>query len=222
MPEGTSKRTLKTDLFDEAVTDGLYPILAERSAAVVGLDVAPAVLVAARRKYAALDVVGADVRSLPFERDSMDCVVSLSTLDHFDAREDIRVALGELHRVLRPGGVLILTLDNLANPVVALRNALPYALTHGVGLVPYPMGKTHGPASAREIVQESGFEVRECTTVMHAPRVFAIPVMNVLGSGTMPRTQRILSRIAMSFEAMQRLPSWKVTGHFVAIRALKR
>ncbi len=221
MPGGISDRTLKTDLFDEAVTDGLYPVLAERSRVVLGMDVAPAVLRAARDRYGALDLVAADVRSLPFESGSIDCVVSLSTLDHFETRADIGVALAELHRVLKPGGVLILTLDNLANPVVALRNSLPYSLTHGVGLVPYPMGKTHGPKSASSAVTEAGFLVEQCTTIMHAPRVLAIPVMSALGSNRMPRLQRALSSLAMSFEFMQRLPLRKYTGHFVAIRATK-
>ncbi len=63
--------------------------------------------------------------TLPFPDGAFDRVFSNSTLDHFDSRDDIREALRELARVLHPEGELLLTLDNLANPVVRLRNALP-------------------------------------------------------------------------------------------------
>ena len=70
--------------------------------------------------------------------------VYLSTLDHFEDAAQIEVALGELHRVLRPGGHLVLTLDNPANPLIRLRNALPEAWARRTGLSPFAVGATLG------------------------------------------------------------------------------
>jgi len=56
---------------------------------------------------------------------TFDTVLSNSTLDHFDGAAQIRVSLAEPARVLRPGGRLLVTLDNPANPLLALSKALP-------------------------------------------------------------------------------------------------
>jgi SAM-dependent methyltransferase len=118
-------RVLKTDVFDEAVAEGLAPFLARRADALVAIDASPAAVEAARRRRPELDARVADVRSLPFEDGSFDVVVSTSTLDHFQARADIDTALLELGRVLAPGGLAVVTLDNPWNPLVALRNGPP-------------------------------------------------------------------------------------------------
>ena len=116
---------LKTDLFDEAVSTGLYPALAARAGRVVGIDASRAGRGGGRRRYPELEAVRADVRALPLADAELEAVVSNSTLDHFDDAAQIEVALGELARVLRPGGILLLTLDNPLNPIVAVTKALP-------------------------------------------------------------------------------------------------
>jgi len=221
LPYKMLDRVLKTDLFDEAVTSGLYPVLARHASSVAALDVSRVIIHAAVARYPKLKPYAADVRALPFETDSFDAIVSNSTLDHFETKADIDGALKELYRVLRPGGTLILTLDNAANPVIAIRNILPYRLTHAARLVPYPVGKTLGPARAKNSVSAAGFEVLETTTVMHAPRVLAIPLMNAAEKWGKPALRDALLRIAMSFEKLGRLPTRNATGHFVAIRARK-
>jgi SAM-dependent methyltransferase len=221
LPVTGMRRVLKTDLFDEAVSDGVCEAIAERTPEIVGLDVSAAVLAEAGKKSAALSPAGADVRSLPFRSHSFDAVVSLSTLDHFDSSADVMDALRELHRVLVPGGTLILTLDNLANPVIALRNALPYRVTHAAGLVPYPVGRTFRPQHTRDLVIEASFEVVEQTAVMHAPRVLAVPLMYAVNRNGNGAAAAVLSKAAMWFERLRPLPSRFITGHFVAIKAVK-
>ena len=221
LPAGPMGRILKTDLFDEAVSDGICGAIADLARVVVGLDVSQAILVAASRRNRDIHVAGTDVRCLPFESASFDAIVSISTLDHFDSTEDVRTALSELFRVLVPGGVLVLTLDNLANPVVGLRNSLPYRVTHRLGLVPYPVGRTFRPDIAEDLVRQTGFEVTDRSAVMHAPRVLAIPVMNLLSPKADGPFLRLLSRMAMSFERLRPLRTKFLTGHFVAIRAAK-
>lgn len=221
LPTGTVDRILKTDLFDEAVATGLYPAMEGRCRTLIGIDVSRRVVAAAGNRYPKLSSAGADVRQLPFDNCSIDAVVSISTLDHFATSGDIGAALAEIHRVLKPGGTLVLTLDNLSNPVVALRNALPYSLTHAAGLVPYPVGKTHGPNGARRLVEEAGLTVSECTAVMHAPRVMAVPFARLVQKRGGARVRAAVARALLSFERLRPLPTAFITGHFVAIRATR-
>jgi SAM-dependent methyltransferase len=205
---------LKTDLFDEAVAEGLYPLLRERATHVVGIDISESVLAAARARYPALRAERADIRALPFADGTFDVVVSISTLDHFGCVEELESAVGELHRVLRDGGTLVVTLDNLLNPLVALRNVLPQSPLRRIGLVPYALGVTCGPRRLRRILATRGFAVAEIDALMHVPRV----VVRMLA----PLLHARASAALLAAERLGRHPTRMVTGQFVAARAVKR
>jgi SAM-dependent methyltransferase len=199
-------RVLKTDLFDEAVAPGIYPALLDRGASVVGIDVSPAVVEAARERHPGLDARPGDVRRLEFPDSAFDAVVSNSTLDHFATLDQAATALRELRRVLVPGGLLLLTLDNGANPLVALRNALPSRLAGRLGLVPYPTGATCGPRRLRRLLADTGFRVEETTALMHFPRLLL-------------RAAPALAPLALASERLAASPTRYLTGQFVAVRA---
>src|SRR5438034_11160281 len=65
---------LKTDLYDEAVGDGLFPVLSRRARHVIGIDLAASVLSAARARHPQLEALRADVRRLPFKTRRFDAV----------------------------------------------------------------------------------------------------------------------------------------------------
>jgi SAM-dependent methyltransferase len=198
---------LKTDLFDEAVGAGLYPLLSRRARAVAAVDASPAMVAAAHVRYPDVDARTGDVRALEFADGSFDAVVSNSTLDHFESRDELAAAVRELARVLVPGGLLVLTLDNPVNPLVALRNALPFGPMNRIGLVPYRVGATCGPRRLRALLEASGFEVERTTALMHVPRVLA---------------RLAPLRLLLAAEALSRLPTRYLTGQFVAVRAVRR
>jgi ubiquinone/menaquinone biosynthesis C-methylase UbiE len=127
---------------------------------------------AATARHPGLCGVAADVRRLPFADASFDVVVSNSTLDHF-AAADIATSLAEPRRVLRPDGHLLLTLDNAANPLIGLRNALPFAVWRRLRIVPYYVGATLGPCELRRALAAAGFEIVEEGAVMPARRCWA-------------------------------------------------
>jgi len=187
LPEERVERLLKTDLFDEACCDGLYPLLASRTQTLIGIDLSAATARAAKSRYTGL-----------------------------------QAALRELHRVLRTGGQLLLTLDNLANPVIALRNAVPFSLLHRLGIVPYYVGATCGPRQLRRILQQLDFEVLEVEAVMHCPRVLAVAVASVLEKRARPATQRRYLSFLKVFERLSAWPTRFLTGHLVAVKATKR
>jgi len=214
-------RLLKTDLFDEARGAGLFPLLSDRANHVVGIDIAASTLHAARVRYVPLQSVGADVRTLPFAASVFDGVVSNSTLDHFPTADGIVAGLNELHRVLRPGGQLLLTLDNRANPLVALRNVLPFGPLNALGIVPYQVGATCGPQELRRIVCAAGFEVLEVGAILHCPRVLAVAAARIVERYGSEQAQRRFQRFLMAFERLADWPTRFLSGYFVAVVARK-
>ncbi len=221
LPQRDGLRILKTDLFDEAVASGLFPLLRSAAARVAGIDVSPAVVAGARRRYPELDAVVADVRRLPFADGEFDVVVSVSTLDHFETADDLRAAFTELRRVLAPAGELLVTLDNGRNPVVALRNRLPLAILRRVGVVPYFVGETCGPSRLRRILGEAGFDVRDAAVVLHCPRALAVLGASVLERRAGERGRERYLRFLRGFERLEGPPTRSVTGYFAAARATR-
>jgi SAM-dependent methyltransferase len=226
-------RVLKTDLFDEAMSMGLYPALAGRAEEVIGVDVSGEIVEAAAARHQGLQARQADVRELPFEDGSFDAVVSNSTLDHFQDQGEIVIALRELHRVLRGRGRLILTLDNPSNPLNAIAKALPRdwlnrvwvrhaRVAARVGHVPYHVGETMGARRLREVLPPLGFEIQAQGAIMHAPRALAVVIAELTVRRGSVRAQR---RVLGALDACERMSGWPtryLTGHFVAVSAVKR
>ena len=209
---------LKTDLFDEAFGDGVYPALGRCATRVIGLDISRTVALAAKSRYDGLEVIGADVRQLPFDEAVFDIVLSNSSIDHFDSQAELEQCLAELYRVLRPGGELVITLDNPTNPIIRIRNFLPFQWVNRIGLVPYYVGATYSAAQLSERLSRLGMEVVESSVILHFPRVLAVPLTRIahkLGTGM----QRWLLSVFRWFECLERLPTRKLTGHFVAVLA---
>ena len=215
----TCHHLLKTDLFDEVAGTGIVGFLLGRAERVSGIDIAPSVVEAACAAHPLLEGTIADVQALPFPDEMFDVIVSMSTLDHFDSTDAIAQALGELHRVLRPGGSLIVTLDNASSPFVALRNALPYALLHRVKLVPYPNGVTCSLGELSRLVTETGLDVDEVDVVMHVPRLLVRAAGRSL-AGDATRNVRWASRL-LSLEPPRGIPLRTASGQFNAVRATR-
>ena len=216
------ERLLKTDLFDEAVTGGLHSLLMSRARLVVGMDLSSVTAQLARSNSEGMAVACADARSLPFADDAFDVVLSNSTLDHFSTRQELVASMRELNRVTRPGGQLILTLDNLANPVVALRNALPFDWLKRLRIVPYYVGVTCGPRGLQCLLGESNWELRDMDTILHCPRFLVVRLSQVLARRAGPESQRRFLAWLTRFEGLARLPTRYLTGYFLAARAVRR
>lgn len=219
---GAEGRALKTDLFDEASgSPGLIPELARGTAQTVGIDLSPVFIDRARVSCPSFDATAADARYLPFRDRVFDVVLSNSTLDHMESLDDIETALGEIHRVLRPGGRLLLTLDNLANPVIALRAVLPHRLLTGLRLVPYYVGATCGPRRLRALTERSGLQVEEMGAMMHCPRLPAVVMAGLLDRLPWAKLRQGFTDVLLSCEALERLPTRYLTGYFLRLVAVR-
>lgn len=217
-----AKRLLKTDLFDESLTDGLYPLLLGRAHHVFCMDVSIATTIAAKQRYPHLLAVVADVRHLPFAPGTFDVVVSNSTLDHFEKSEDIITSIKDLSLVLKKEALLLVTLDNRINPVVFLRNILPYKLLHKLGFVPYYVGATLSAHSLKKVLQDLNFSVLGTTAFWHFPRIIMVGIVFMIHRFISEKSRQRLLKILLSFESLSKLPTRYVTGQFIAARAIRR
>lgn len=198
---------MKTDLYEERGADrALLPRI--EGPRWVGVDVSPVVV-----HRAAVTGAASDVRRLPFADGVFDGILSTSTLDHFDGVGEIHRSLIELRRVLRCGGQLVLTLDNPANPMVSLRNALPRSVAARTGLVPFAVGATLDAAAGRDAAEDAGFAVEAVEHLLHVPHVIGTRLARWA-----PYARHVMPR----FDALARTRVAPRTGHFVAIHATAR
>lgn len=218
-------RCLKTDLFEEAVTP-FHPF-AGSDTALFGIDLSPQVVRAAARRLAVdggtlAAVAVADLRGLPLADGAFARILSGSSLDHFRTTAELNAGLTELARVLRPGGCLIVTFDNPGNPLVRLRNLLPFALLSAVGLVPYFVGATYSRRQATAALTKLGLEVTHTDAVVHVPRAPAIWISTMAtrrrGAQVAPW---LLTALRWFDRRLSRSPTRYLTGYYVAIRAHK-
>jgi SAM-dependent methyltransferase len=212
-------RSLKTDLFDEVVGPGLVRVLQRSSREVHGLDLVESLVLAATAANPGLLGRCADVRQTGLADGSMDFVLSNSTLDHFREAADLPRTLRELARVLRAGGLLLVTLDNPQNPLVGLRNALPYAALRKTGLVPYFVGHTVPMDTLAGMLEDCSLRLLRRRHIMHVPRVVALHLCRLCGRNR--QVSSVLLRAMLAGERAAGWPAAQITGHFSAVLARK-
>lgn len=78
--------------------------LARSGASVTAADFSPGMIEVGRRKHPSLEFVEADATALPFDDDRFDAVTISFGLRNV---EDPKLALAEMHRVLKPGGRIV-------------------------------------------------------------------------------------------------------------------
>ena len=216
----TSPQTvLKTDLFEEANgADWILFDLFPGAEHVVGMDIESDYVTGARGRapLSGFSFVVTDVRATAFPTGSFDVVISNSTLDHFETREDLRAALKELVRVLRPGGTLIVTLDNPANPLYA---ALRWMSRRR--WAPFSLGQTASQKQLNRWLEEFGLQVTANDWLIHNPRIIStgifLALRRMLGRYADGPIRALLALFALS----NRFPTRRFSACFVAARAQK-
>jgi len=219
---------LKTDLFAEAfgVEQFLFD-LGPVNNNVVGIDVSAEIVKQAKRQALkrgmdAGKYLCCDVKQLPLRDNSIDLIISDSTLDHFPSEADIVTALKELGRVLRDGGTLILTIDNKGNLTYP-----PYFIVRlwmKLGLLPYFIGRTLSLSKLRHTLEEIGLKLEGSTAILHYPHPDGLVRW-------LERSLRNLSRgkldnaIRKGLAFLNKLEGSRIrylTGRYLAVKAVKR
>ena len=113
------------DVLDIACGEGYGShLMSNVAASVVGVDISPEVVAHACKKYG--DKVTFSVGSctdIPLDDASVDVVVSFETLEHLAEHE---LMLKEVKRVLRPGGILILSSPDKLNYTILPKTQNPF------------------------------------------------------------------------------------------------
>jgi len=151
-------------------------VYAARTGRYVGIDLSLGTLAAARHKAPAERWTCADATRLPFADASMDLVAFSSVLHHIP---DLRPALGEALRVLKPGGHAFGFDPNLLHPAMALFRwpKSPFYISEGVSPNESPLL----PRTLRRAFTAAGYEnVRQRCRSGIAYREVAPRVLNAL------------------------------------------
>jgi SAM-dependent methyltransferase len=106
---------------DAGCGDGRYlaALGAELPARRAGLDISERILETARARVDA-DLRQGNLETIPFADGEFDLVLCSQVIEHV---LDANAAVAELHRILRPGGTLVISTDNERNDVTRVLNA---------------------------------------------------------------------------------------------------
>lgn len=218
------RRILKTDLFAEGLQPSrafLWEML-KTNDNIVGIDISAEIV--SRAKYSAANYapgssakyVNCDVRHLPFVSNSFDLIVSDSTLDHFRRENEIIVALSELSRVLKPGGILVITMDNKGNLTEPL-----FRLWLTLGLSYFFIGQTYSIRELKQALARVGLRVTDTTAIIHNPRFFTRKTITLLHKGNPARFNRGIRSGLDILDSLERKGTKYLTAQFIAARAVK-
>jgi ubiquinone/menaquinone biosynthesis C-methylase UbiE len=160
-----------------------------------GVDASPRMLALARARtpQAADRLVEAQIEQLPFADERFDAVVSLGVLNYVD---DLGVAMGELARVLRPGGRLLFSMGNGCSPLRVWEERVTYPTARILRRCvrfrrPPPAHRRPSPTRARlaAVLDSLGLELVEVEYV--GPTLLPAPLDSLF-----PRAAVRLSRAA--------------------------
>ena len=142
------------DTLEVGIGTGLNLPLYPAAASLTGIDISPAMLKIAadraRQLGRGVDLHQADAQALPFPAASFDTVVCTFSLC---AIPDHIRTVGEMKRVLRPGGLLLLA-DHIAGSPRAVR-----AAQRLLEIVTIPTGGEHFLRRPRDQVRAEGFTI---------------------------------------------------------------
>ena len=217
----TPARMLKTDLFEEAFGEDQLLLDLFPGSPKFGIDLAYSTVRYAKARALeagapepAFHFGVADLRSLPFKSQSFDLIISTSSLDHFSSRFDFDAAIQQIVSALIPGGRLIVTVDNLWNPLY-----LPLKWLSRFSWAPYPLGYTPSLSRLKKMLLQNNLNVLKTDCLVHNPRLFStalfLSLRRILGNRASPWIAGILG----AFSWLDSLPTRYLSACFVAIMA---
>ncbi|HEY9585347.1 MAG TPA: class I SAM-dependent methyltransferase [Candidatus Paceibacterota bacterium] len=172
------------DVLDIGCGNGrLFPLINERHAQYTGIDYSGGLIREAQRLHPLGKFVVGDATALPFPDDTFDVAYSFATVHHIPGNELRTKFFREAARVLRPGGIFVLTAWELWN-LHHFGKLLVTALQSILGLTPLgardlmlTFGKNKEPRylhtfTERELfalLTQNGFAVTNISTIAHLP-----------------------------------------------------
>jgi SAM-dependent methyltransferase len=128
----------------------------------IGLDYAVDALRKARQMMGPLSLISGDLTSLGLVDDSFDAIISIGVVEH--RREGPKVFLDEMHRVLKPGGVMLISVPYF-NPLRLWRAARGAYQDEVNNLDFYQYAFTRQEFCA--ILEDAGYEIETTHSYAH-------------------------------------------------------
>lgn len=142
------------DLKDKKVLDigagtGRFSLfLAGRGAQVTALDISPKMLELVKKKNSKIQTVIGDAESLPFDHEAFDIVAAAFLIVHL---KDPRLFFDEVYRVLKDGGVFMVTNINQKDPPLVKTKTDPIIIESFY----------HRPEKIRELLESLAFQIEQ-------------------------------------------------------------
>ena len=118
--------------------------------------------------------------------------------------------------MMRPGGLLILTLDNPANPLYA-----PLRWYSRTRFAPFYLGYTPRLGALKQVLGEAGFEVEQVDWLLHNPRLVSTALFLACRRLLGRWADGPVSWLLEAFGLLGRLPTRRWTACFQAVAARK-
>lgn len=215
------KKILKTDLYEDAFGDDSFLFwLLSYNSEIFGMDVSQRVASKTKSRFKKLNsdfknYITADVRNCAFKHESFDLIISNSTLDNL-ASCDVPGALLELKRILKPKGILILTLDNGNNPLYRLG----YLIEKFLKTNKYYQACCYSVKEAEYLAKQSNFTIEDITAIVHIPTPFNKIALLLTKSNSRNFVKFVRNSIAL-FSKLGYGKTKFLTGWFIALKLVK-
>ncbi len=81
-----------------------------------GVDSSKTLIKKARGKFSPVKFINGDLLDLPLEKESQDVALAIASLHHLPSKDLRLQAVNEMWRILKPGGILMISVWNLYQP----------------------------------------------------------------------------------------------------------
>lgn len=136
-------------------TGQLVAELSRRGVEAVGVDSSPHVLETARRRAPTVAFHMGSVTRIPLPDASCDAATLIEVVEHLDD-QTLQEAIREAHRILRPGGTLLITTPNAEDLAASMRKCPDC----GAEFHLYQHVRSWTAAALRDYLEANGFTVR--------------------------------------------------------------
>jgi SAM-dependent methyltransferase len=118
-----------------------------------------------RRDGDRLHITQSDIRYLPYPDNSFDFIYTMGTIEHMD---DYHRAVGEVRRVLKPGGLAIVGVPHKWDPFL---RPLLVAFLDLFGKYPYSPEKSFSAGELRRLLESCGLTPKQRSGIMMLPGI---------------------------------------------------
>ncbi|MEM3433400.1 MAG: methyltransferase domain-containing protein [Candidatus Methanomethyliaceae archaeon] len=129
------------------------------------------------RLLSKLSFIVGDATALPIQSGSYDVVVAFSTIDHIPGREERAKAIREISRVLKQGGVFVITVPNRWDLYYSYRSNK----AQREGKAPFGYEYQFSPLELRKMLIAEGFRIVDCASTSFNPHSYFDRFLRRLG-----------------------------------------